>query len=181
MRHALWLVLETVGSILASACVLRAWYRWIGMGFRDPIGQFIFALTEWLARPLRSVLPVRGRIDWASLMGGLCVTVLLAVAYLLILGSTRAPVFGAVVLIALAWMLKWFLWLLSAMLLALAILSWVNPYAPITPVLQALTHPFLAPFQRVIPRIGGVDLSGLVLLLIAQVALSLLQGLVPTV
>jgi YggT family protein len=103
----------------------------------------------------------------------------LAIVYLLIWGSGRAPVFGAVVLIALAWMLKWFLWLLSAVVLVLAVLSWVNPYAPIAPILQTLAQPFLSPLQRVIPRIGNVDLSGLVLLLIAQGALSLLHGLVP--
>jgi YggT family protein len=179
MRQTLWLVLEAIGSILVSACLLRAWYRWISMGFRDPIGQFVFALTEWMVRPLRSVLPVRGRTDWASLFAGLCISVLLAIVYLLIWGSGRAPVFGAVVLIALAWMLKWFLWLLIAVVLVLAVLSWVNPYAPIAPILQTLAQPFLSPLQRVIPRIGNVDLSGLVLLLIAQGALSLLHGLVP--
>jgi YggT family protein len=58
-----------------------------------------------------------------------------------------------------------------------AIMSWVNPYAPMAPVLNALARPFLAPFQRFIPPLGGVDLSPIVLIIVLQLLLSLLAGL----
>jgi YggT family protein len=53
----------------------------------------------------------------------------------------------------------------------------VNPYAPLAPVLNALARPFLAPLQRFIPPLGGVDLSPIVLIIVLQLLLGLLAGL----
>ncbi len=180
MREVLWLVLETVGSLLASACVLRLWLVWAGMAMRDPIGHFIFSITEWLVGPLRSFLPRRKRLDWSCLFASALVAIILAAAFVL-LYSVRPPSFGAVVLLALSWLARWALWLLIGMLLLQAVLSWVNPYAPIMPMLQTLTQPLLAPLQRRLPRVGGVDLSPLVLILIAQALLILVRSIQPMV
>ena len=57
-----------------------------------------------------------------------------------------------------------------------AILSWVNPQAPFAPTLNALTRPFLAPVRRIIPLVGGVDLSPLVILIVVQVLLGFLAS-----
>ena len=66
---------------------------------------------------------------------------------------------------------------LIAVLILQAILSWVNPHAPIAPALNQMTAPFLEPLRKVIPLVGGVDLSPLVLILIVYVVLDLLQTL----
>jgi len=179
MSQTLWLLLETLASLLASACVLRAYLNWIGLGARNPIGQFVIAVTDWLVRPLRSVLPATRSIDWASLLGALLLSTVLAVIYVMIFGRGRTPAFGAVVLLAVFWLIKWTLWLLTALLLLGAVLSWVNPHAPIAPTVNALTRPFLAPIRRVLPLIGGVDLSPLVVLLIVQLLLTLLHSTMP--
>ena len=65
--------------------------------------------------------------------------------------------------------------LLMGVVLMSAILSWVNPYAPMAGVINALAEPFLRPFRRVIPLIGGVDLSPIAFFLLLQVALSALS------
>jgi YggT family protein len=54
------------------------------------------------------------------------------------------------------------------------VLSWVNPYAPVAPAIAMLVRPFLAPFQRVIPPIGGIDLSPLVLIVVVNILLLVL-------
>ncbi|MBW7924380.1 MAG: YggT family protein [Burkholderiaceae bacterium] len=184
MHQALWLLLETLGSLLATACVLRAYLNWLGLGVRDPLGQFVIAVTDWIVRPLRGVLPATRRnmrsVDWASLLASLLLAVVLAVLYVLLFGGGRAPAFGVVVLLAIFWLAKWSLWLLTALVLLLAVLSWVNPHAPIAPTIDALTRPFLAPIRRFVPLIGGVDLSPLVLILLAQLALTVLQSVMPT-
>jgi YggT family protein len=54
-----------------------------------------------------------------------------------------------------------------------AILSWTNPHHPVGPFFQALTRPFLKPFQRAIPPIGGVDLTPMVVLIALQLVLML--------
>ncbi|MCD6679113.1 MAG: YggT family protein [Burkholderiaceae bacterium] len=184
MHQALWLLLETLGSLLATACVLRAYLNWLGLGVRDPLGQFVIAVTDWIVRPLRGVLPATRKnmrsVDWASLLASLLLAVVLAVLYVLLFGGGRAPAFGAVVLLAVFWLAKWSLWLLTALVLLLAVLSWVNPHAPIAPTIDALTRPFLSPIRRFVPLIGGVDLSPLVLILLAQLALTVLQSAMPT-
>ncbi len=185
MSHAFWLLLETLGSLLATACVLRAYMNWLGLGARDPLGQFIIAVTDWIVRPLRAVLPSPRRnvrsADWASLLAALALAVVLAVLFVVLMGAVRAPAFGVVVLLAVFWLVKWSLWLLTALVLLLAILSWVNPHAPIAPTIDTLTRPFLAPIRRIVPLIGGVDLSPLVLILLAQLALTVLQSVMPAV
>jgi len=184
MYQALWLLLETLGSLLATACVLRAYLTWLGLGARNQVGQFVIAVTEWIVRPLRGVLPAARKgprsVDWASLLAALVLAIVLAIVYIMIFGRGRTPAFGAVVLLAVFWLVKWSLWLLTAMVLLLAVLSWVNPHAPIAPTIDALTQPFLAPIRRFVPLIGGVDLSPLVLILLLQLALTLLQSAMPS-
>src|SRR5690606_30863335 len=125
MHQALWLLLETLGSLLATACVLRAYMNWLGLGARDPIGQFVIAVTDWIVRPLRGVLPAARKnmrsVDWASLLAALLLSVVLAVVYVMLFGRGRAPAFGAVVLLAVFWLLKWSLWLLTALVVLLAV------------------------------------------------------------
>jgi YggT family protein len=52
----------------------------------------------------------------------------------------------------------------------------VNPHAPVAPAIDQLTRPWLAPIRRLVPLVGGVDLSPLVLIVVAQVALTLLES-----
>jgi len=178
VNRTVWLILETLGSLFVSGCLLRFWLVAIGSSLRDPVGYFVSAATDWLVRPLRAIVPPHARLDWASLLAALLVSVVLAATFVMLLGS-RAPSFGAVVLLALAWLIKWGLWLLIFALILQAVLSWVNPAAPIAPLLNQLTDPLLAPIRRRLPRVGGVDLSPLVLILLAQVVLSLTRDLNP--
>ena len=68
-------------------------------------------------------------------------------------------------------LIKLSVYLLMSALVAQAILSWVNPYTPIAPLLAAITQRFLRPLQRILPLIGNVDLSSLILLVICQIIL----------
>ncbi|MGE4369956.1 MAG: YggT family protein, partial [Burkholderiaceae bacterium] len=81
------------------------------------------------------------------------------------------PALLAAVVTAFRWAFNVLLWAT----LIQAILSWVNPMAPVMPVLQTLTAPLLNPIRRALPNLGGIDFSPLVLLLIAQVAIMVLQ------
>lgn len=176
MGNTLWFLLETVGQLLATSCLLRAYMHWLGIASRDPIGHFVIAVTDWIVKPLRRVMPVTRQIDWSSLMAALVVSVLLAIAFVILAGLSAAPVFGAVVLTAVVWLVQWSVFLLIIVVIAHAVLSWVNPHAPIAPTLDALSRPFLAPIRRLIPLVGGVDLSPLVLIIGLQVILAFIQN-----
>lgn len=176
MSQTFWFLLETLASLLATACILRAYMNWVGVVTRDPIGQFVIAVTDWLVRPLRRVIPASRTIDWASLAGAGLLALLLALAYLSVLGRLGPSSVGVAVVLAVYYLLKWSLYLLMGVVLLAAVLSWINPNAPIAPTLDALSAPFLAPVRRVIPLVGGVDLSPLVILVVVQLLLGVLAS-----
>lgn len=180
MMSALWLLIETVGSLLATACVLRAVAWSQSLSARNPLMQFVIAITDWIVKPLRRIVPASRRVDWASIAAALILSLVLAFFYSVLL-LARSPMFGGVFFIALFWLCKWSVYLLIGLLLVQAVLSWVNPQAPIAPVIDLLTRPFLAPVRRFVPLIGGVDLSPLVLIVVAQALLMVLESLLSTV
>lgn len=166
--------------MLAMACVLRSYMNWLGLGARDPIGQFLIAVTDWLVRPLRRMLPRPRRFDWGSLVAGVVVALALSLFYVLVFGGGRIPALGVVILLSAFWLVKWSLYLSMGLVLLGAILSWVNPYAPIRPTIDVLTRPLLDPVRRLIPLIGGVDLSPLVVIILAQVLVTALHSALPS-
>jgi YggT family protein len=77
-------------------------------------------------------------------------------------------------ILAIIELLRASLWILIAAVFLQAILSWVAPDGPLAGVLNALTFRVLAPIRRVIPPLGGsVDLSPLIVIVLAQLALIL--------
>jgi YggT family protein len=173
---ALWLVIKTIGSLLATACVLRALAHRLHLSPYNPVSQFINAVTDWLVKPLRKLVQPTRNMDWASVIAALLLAVVVSLLFSLMFLGARMPAPGAVLLLAIGWLIEWSLHLLIAMLILQAVLSWVNPQAPMAPALNQLTDPFLAPFRKVIPLVGGVDLSPMVLILAIYVALELLQS-----
>jgi YggT family protein len=81
---------------------------------------------------------------------------------------------GSIILLSLAQVLRWSLYLVMWLTIIHVLLSWINPYAPAAPGIAMLVRPFLAPFQRVIPSVGGIDLSPLALLVVVNVLLLVL-------
>ena len=174
------LILDTVCGLLTLALLVRFAMQWARAPFRNPLGQFIVAVTDWMVRPLRRVIPGLFGLDMASLL----LAWLWQVVYqgipqglsgvLLAVSFERAPV---VALLALLEEAKISLYLLMGAVLVAAVFSWVNPHAPLADVFNILTRPLLRPFRRVIPPVGGVDLSPLALLLLLQIALFVVAGL----
>ncbi|MCL4748011.1 MAG: YggT family protein [Burkholderiaceae bacterium] len=177
MIRALWFLVETLASLLATACLLRALAWRLQLSARNPISQFLIAVTDWLVKPLRRALPASRTTDWGSLVAALLISVVLALAWTLVFARGRPPAFGGVLLLAGFWLVKWSMYMLMGLVILHAVLSWVNPHAPVAPVLDQLTRPFLAPLRRVIPLVGGVDLSPLVVIILAQVALTGIESL----
>lgn len=176
MSHALWFVIETLGSLLASAALLRALAWRCGVSPRDPVNRFVMAATDWLVKPLRRALPLSRTQDWASVAAAAVIAAVIAVVWaLLFRGLASVP--EVVLPLSVYWLLKWAIHLLMGLVLLQALMSWINPRAPIAPTVERLTTPFLAPLQRMIPLVGGVDLSPIALLLLAQLVLALLESL----
>ena len=173
-------VIETLGGLLSGVLLARFIMQWQRVSFRNPIGQFVVATTDWLVLPLRRFIPGLGGLDLASLLPAWVVQVLLVVFELSLRGAVFSGNTAAVVAglagVGLIELIRMMVYLLFAVVLGSAVLSWVSPHSPLAPLLNAIAAPFLRPFRRVVPTIANVDLSPLVLLLVLQIVLMVLAG-----
>ncbi len=176
MIQALVFVLETVFGLFTLAALTRFYAQAFRAPFRNPLTDFVVALTDFLVKPLRRLIPGAFGLDLASLVTAwLAQLVFLAIKVALLAPeAVVTPSFWpGLMLWALVCLVRVSLYLLIGVVLIQALLSWTSPYHPIGPFFSALTRPFLRPLQRVIPLVGGVDLSPLVLLVVVQVLLML--------
>lgn len=182
MRVVFYL-LDTLFFFLVAAALLRAWMNHLRIHMSAQPGRLTIAVTDWLVTPVRRILPrylAQSRVDWGSLMAA----VLLALAYgglWLILTTGLSPVSAspaalmlAIPAMAIKLLLRTVLQGLMVLLLAYAILSWVQPHSSVLATLDRLCAPLLRPVRRIVPMVGGVDLSVLVLIILLQVGMLLL-------
>jgi len=166
-------------TLFGIALIIRAWAYAIRLHPFNPYSQAVFKITDWLVRPIKKVVPSGQKLDWPSIVAcWLTALVYLLVTWFLLTGQLPAvqsllPALMASFITVLKWLFNLVLW----MTLIQAILSWVNPMAPIMPVLHTLTAPLLDPIRRVLPNLGGLDFSPLVLLIIAQILVRVLENL----
>ena len=169
-------LLDTAFGLLTYAFLLRFAMQWLRAPFRNPVGQALTALTDWAVKPLRRVLPGFRGLDWSTLLLAWLAQFLwlLAVGWLLGSGGLSGTAVAALALVAAIELLKAALWLLIIVVFVQAILSWVAPDGPVAGLLNALTYRFLAPVRRIVPPLGGtLDLSPLIVIVLAQLALML--------
>ncbi|MBD8051837.1 YggT family protein [Limnohabitans radicicola] len=162
------LVLDVVAGLIAGTCLLRFWMQRQRISFHQPLGRFVFAVTDWLLLPLRRVIPPWSSWDVSSLVGAFLIKLVQYTLLWLVAGGRGA--WGLLPLVTVVGLAQLVVSALSALVLVLALLSWVNPGSPMYGLTARLCDPFLKPFQRVVPLIGGVDLSPIALLLVLQLA-----------
>jgi len=165
-------LLDVLMLPFAGIVLLRFHAVWMNVPMRNPVGEFVMALTNFAVLPLRRKLPSLGKFDFASFM----VSAALAWCYLLAALWLKGYPFDFFPGIALLFwtaleLARLSLYLLMIALLLQAILSWTNPHSPVQPFLNAITYRFVRPLQRIIPLVGNVDLSPLVVLIGCQLLL----------
>ncbi len=178
MRILLFL-LDTLFFFLVGAALLRGWMNSRRLRMTQQPGVFVMAITDWIVQPLRKTLPrgwAQANTDWGSFLAAL----LLALGYSAIVHGVWSGSLPGVQnlawtitlpFMAVMFLLKTVLQGLMLLALAYAILSWVQPHAPMQATLARLVEPVLQPIRRFVPVVGGVDLSVLVLLVLLQVGL----------
>ena len=169
------MLLRLVASFLGGALLLRAYMTWLRVGYRNPLAQFVVAVTDWAVRPLRAVLPRTSRWDWASLAAAFLIA-LVSVAAADAIGGKMALDAAWLLPLALGLMLRWALYLALTLVFVYGLLSIVNPEAPLAPTFDLLTRPLLAPFRRVIPPVGGFDLSPMALIAVIWILLLIVDS-----
>ncbi len=165
------LLLEVATGLVGGACLLRLYMQYLGISLSarsgNPLGTFIFALTDWLVLPLRRFVPSVGKWDMASLLAVFLLE-LAQYSILWLLGAMGIGFFQIVIL-ALFGVVRLALSAMTGLVIVYAVLSWVQTNSVFTAVIERLCTPPLAPLRRVIPLVGGIDLSPLALLILLQI------------
>ena len=161
-------LLDVIVGLLGGACLLRLYMQYQRVPFGNPLGRFVFAVTDWIVLPLRRVVPSLKRWDLASAIAAwLLVMAKFLLLWLLIGNFSRFAVLPVVSLIGL---MQLAVSGLTALLVVYAILSWVpNASSMLTDLIGRLAEPLVRPLRRFIPLIGGVDLSVLAAIVLLQV------------
>jgi YggT family protein len=170
-------LVNVVASFFIYLLLARFLMQWLRVPFRNPLGEFVIAATNWLVLPARRVVPSLAGLDLASLLLAWLLQALLLYVLYLLAGLELGAAIGALAVFALFDLVRFAIYLFIFVLIVQAVLSWVNPYSPVGPLFDALTRPFLRPIRRVVPPLGSVDLSPLVLIVLLQVLLIPLEHL----
>ena len=185
LTTALVFLIETAAGIFTVALLLRFLMQWARAAQRNPVADFLNALTNWAVRPARRIIPGLWGLDLATLVLAWLTQVVQLFLILTLqayqFGSASGQAIAAVVLLGGLMLIRLLLYIVIVTVIVQALLSWVNPYSPIAPLLNSLTRPLLRPFQRRIPPLANVDLSPLFVIIACQLLLMLpvayLEGL----
>lgn len=175
LYDAVRFLINIVFGLLVYAVLLRFLMHCLRAPFRNPLGHAVSALTDWAVRPLRRVLPGYRGYDWASLATAWLLQMLWLVALMLLVSPTLyGGIAGLIPALAVVELIKAALWIAIGTVFLQALLSWVAPDGPLAGVLNSLTFPLLSPVRRVVPPLGGaLDLSPLIVIVLAQLVLML--------
>ncbi|MBT9523234.1 MAG: YggT family protein [Dechloromonas sp.] len=176
--QAIVFLLDAVVSFFCTLFLLRFMMQALRVSFGGQIGDFVIKLTNWAVKPLRRVIPGAGGFDWASLVAALALQLLFTG---IIVGASVSfgEVDGAGLALTILWiavrgLLRLSVYIMIGALILQAVLSWVNPYSPLSAPAHQLTRPLLDPIRRIVPLISGIDLSPLVAILLLQAVLMFL-------
>lgn len=165
------LLLDALVGVVAAAALLRLYmqHQGIGMSQRsgNPLGRFIFALTDWLVLPLRRVIPSLGRWDMASLIAALLLEFAQYLVLWLLSGAQAS--FMMLPILAVFGLARLTISCFTALVIVYVVLSWVPSHSDLATLVRRLCDSPLSLIRRYLPLVGGIDLSPLLLLLALQV------------
>lgn len=163
--NAFAFLIETLFSLYLAALLLRVLLEAVGADYYNPICQVLLKVTDPLVAPLAKLVPAIGRMNTAAVVW-LIVLQTIAVVVVLAINGYSLPMIDTLV-VSLKRLLRLLLTMYLVLILAEVILSWVGGALrhPIIPLIYQLTRPVLEPIRRVLPSLGGIDLSPLVALI----------------
>jgi YggT family protein len=178
LAQALEFLVRTLFDFLTLAFLLRFLLQAVRAPARNPLSSFIIAVTDFAVRPARRLIPGWRGLDLSSfVLAWVAATMPWLVLVALRgfdLGDAPLMAAGGLALLGAVGVARLLLYLILFTVLVHALLSWINPHSPAGPVLAAIARPFLAPFRRWLPRIGGVDISPVGVIVICQLLITVL-------
>ena len=175
LREALIYLVSTLFGLYLFAVMLRFLLQWVRADFNNPVSQFVVLVTNPLLRPLRRYIPGFRGIDFPSLllMLMLKVTELFLVS---VIATGRAPGWAGLMVLSLASLLQFAIYVFMFAVFLQVLLSWVSPGAfnPVTVIVYRLTEPLLGRARALLPPAGPLDFSPLIVLVGLQLCIILI-------
>jgi YggT family protein len=173
--NALAIIINSIFALFIMGVLVRFWVQVVRAPTRNPFAQFSIALTDFAVRPMRRVIPGFFRLDLASLFVALAFEFVLQLLLVALRGANpfenAATVLPVLLFYAFIELVRLSIYIFMVAILIQAVLSWVAAHHPVAPFFDALTRPMLRPVRKVIPLIGGVDISPLFAFLFLQLLL----------
>lgn len=175
LTGALIFLIQTVFGLFTITLLLRFYLQCVRSSYRNPLAEFLNAVTDFAVLPARRVIPGLWGLDLATLLlawlSQLIEILIVAQIKGYLSESATAAGLAGLALLSVILVLKLSLYIVMVTVVIQAVLSWINPYSPVAPLLNSMTRPFLRIFQRMIPPIGNVDLSPLFVIIACQLLL----------
>lgn len=171
------LIVSTVSGLFLFAVVLRFLLQAVKADFYNPVSQFLVKATNPLLLPIRKVVPGFGGYDVASLVLAVLVQIIAISLTLSVLSIWPLPIANIAIWSVLG-TAGIFLDLYFWGLLIIIIISWVAPNNPNPAIdlLKQIIEPVMKPIRNVMPDMGGIDLSPIILILLIRVVETLLTA-----
>lgn len=165
---------QTLFGLALYIVLLRFWMQWVRADFRNPFGQFVISVTNPVVIPLRKILPSIGSVDTATVVFAFIIASIKV--YLLFLLNNISPPPLTLLAFTLGEVIQHSIYILMAAIFIQIIISWVNPhsYHPIVSIARSIAEPIMSPARRLIPPIGGLDLSPILVIIFLQLSLQLI-------
>ncbi|MDT8437650.1 MAG: YggT family protein [Wenzhouxiangellaceae bacterium] len=160
--NAFSFLVETLFSLYIAALLLRVLLELVGADYYNPVSQVLVRISEPLTGPLSKLIPRFGRLNTAAVVLLFVLQTVSVIVTLALSGYAIDPL--QALLLAGLRLLRMLLVMYMVLIIAEVILSWVGGGVrhPIIPLIYQLTQPVLTPIRRVLPSLGGLDLSPLV-------------------
>ncbi|MDD5034200.1 MAG: YggT family protein [Methylococcaceae bacterium] len=170
-------LIETLSGLYLFALMLRFLLQWVEADFYNPISQFLVKITHPPLRFLRRLIPSLGPIDMASIVLMLALQTLASLLIALLQQVQVSPI--ALLAGSFGQLLELLYNILFFSIIIFAVLSWIAPrgYNPTISLLHSLSEPLLRAFRRLLPPVGGIDLSPLLALIALQFVYRVVQPL----
>ena len=172
--NAVIFLVDTLFGLYLMVVLLRIWLQLAQADFYNPLSQFIVKATHPVVGPLRRIIPSFGRLDTASLLFALVIAAAkIVVLSLISYGAVSNPL--GILITSVYIVIGEALRLILYVLIIRAVLSWVSQgQNPIEFLMQQLTEPLISPVRRIIPAMGGLDLSPMVVIIVLLFVMKLL-------
>jgi len=160
-------ILQTIGSLYLLVVLLRFILQLVRADFYNPLCQFIVRATQPLLKPLRRIIPSFAGLDLSSLVLAILVQLILMALTLILMGyGLDNP--GLLLVWSVIGVTALFLKVFFFALIISVILSWVaqGSHNPAVELVNQICEPLLAPIRRILPSMGGLDLSPIVAFLV---------------